>query len=136
MALKKEKIKELEERMEKLAIREEDLVEKFILGSGKGGQKINKTYSCVYLKHETSGIEIKCQKERSRQLNRYYARKMLCEKLEEIFDKRRSEKQQKIEKIRRQKRKRSKRAKEKMLENKRHHSQKKQQRLKPKQSRD
>jgi peptide chain release factor len=136
MALRKEKIKELEERMEQLAIREEDLVEKFILGSGKGGQKINKTYSCVYLKHEPSGIEIKCQKDRSRQLNRYYARKMLCEKLEEILDKKKSEKQQKIEKIRRQKRKRSKRAQEKMLEGKKHRSQKKQQRLKPKENHD
>jgi len=131
MAVKKDKIEELELRMAKLGIREEDLVEKFILGSGKGGQKINKTYSCVYLKHIPSEIEIKCQKDRSRELNRYYARKMLCEKLEEIIFREKSEKQQKIEKIRRQKRKRSKRAKEKMLEAKRQHSEKKQLRSKP-----
>lgn len=131
MAVKKDKIEELEERMEKLGIREEDLVEKFILGSGKGGQKINKTYSCVYLKHIPSDIEIKCQKDRSRELNRYYARKMLCEKLEEILFREKSEKRKQIEKIRRQKRKRSKRAKEKMLEEKRHRSEKKQFRSKP-----
>jgi len=131
MAVKKEKIAELELRMEKLGIKEDDLVEKFILGSGKGGQKINKTYSCVYLKHEPSGIEIKCQKERSRELNRYYARKMLCEKLEEIIFQEKSAKQKEIEKIRRQKRKRSKRAKQKMLEAKRQRSETKRLRSKP-----
>jgi len=131
MALKKDKIKELEQRMEKLGILEEDLVEKFILGSGKGGQKVNKTYSCVYLKHTPSDIEIKCQKDRSRELNRYYARKMLCEKVEEALFREKSEKQKQIEKIRRQKRKRSKRAKEKMLEEKRQRSEKKQLRSKP-----
>lgn len=132
MALKKEKIEELERRMEKLEITEDQLVEKFILGSGKGGQKVNKTSSCVYLKHKPSGIEIKCQQDRSRELNRYYARKMLCEKLEEMIFKEKSEKQKQIEKIRRQKRKRSKRAKEKMLDEKRRHSEKKQLRSKPK----
>jgi len=131
MAVKKEKIEELELRMAKLGIREDDLVEKFILGSGKGGQKINKTYSCVYLKHMPSGIETKCQRDRSRVMNRYYARKKLCEKLEELIFQEKSDKQQKIEKIRRQKRKRSKRAKEKMLDTKRQHSQKKQLRSKP-----
>jgi len=131
MALKKDKIQELEQRMEKLGIREDDIVEKFILGSGKGGQKINKTYSCVYLKHIPSEIEIKCQKDRSRELNRYYARKMLCEKIEEILFREKSEKRKQIEKVRRQKRKRSKRAKEKMLEDKRQRSEKKQLRSKP-----
>ena len=48
-----------------------------------GGQKINKTSSCVYLKHLPTGIEIKCQQGRSREMNRYYARKELCQRLEE-----------------------------------------------------
>lgn len=126
MSIKKEKLDELERRMQGLGILENDLLEKFILGSGSGGQKINKTASCVYIKHLPSGIEIKCQKDRSRALNRYYARQMLCEKLEEITLKDKSEKQQLIEKIRRQKRKRSVRAKSKMLDDKQKHGEKKQ----------
>jgi protein subunit release factor B len=91
----KEKIVELEKRMGELGIHEDDLIEKFILGSGPGGQKINKTSSCVYLKHIPTGIEIKCQKERSRELNRYRARKDLCIRIEEIYHKEKSEKIQK-----------------------------------------
>ena len=112
----------LADKMSKLGIREEDLIEKFILGSGSGGQKINKTSSCVYLKHLPTGIEVKCQRDRSRELNRLFARRELCDKIEELVLKEKSKKQQAIEKIRRQKRKRSKRAQEKILESKRHHS--------------
>ena len=112
-------------KMSSLNIEEEDLVEKFILGSGKGGQKIQKTYSCVYLKYAPMDIEIKCQKTRFREDNRYFARKELCEKVSEIIDRKKSEKIQKIEKIRRQKRKRSKRAQEKILEQKKKLSEKK-----------
>lgn len=111
---------ELAARMEKCGLREEDILEKFILGSGKGGQKINKTASCVYLKHLPSGIEVKCQEERSRDLNRLFARRLLCSKLEEQLFQKKSEKQQLFEKIRRQKRRRSRKQKEKMLEGKRH----------------
>lgn len=116
---------ELKIRMERLGIQESDLVEKFILGSGSGGQKINKTSSCVYLKHLSTGIEIKCQKTRSRELNRLYARRELCERLEERIFQEKSERQQKIEKIRRQKRKRSRRAQEKVLVSKKKLSEKK-----------
>jgi peptide chain release factor len=136
MSIRKEKQEELERRMKKLGIEESDLNEKFILGSGKGGQKVNKTSSCVYLKHAPSGIEVKYQQSRSRELNRYYARKLLCGKLEEIIYKEKSEKKKQIEKIRRQKRKRSKRAKEKMLDNKKKQSEKKQLRSKPSQQND
>lgn len=108
--------------MERLQIRESDLVEKFILGSGSGGQKINKTSSCVYLKHLPTGIEIKCQKGRSRELNRLYARRELCEKIEGRTLAEKSQRQQEVEKIRRQKRKRSKRAQEKVLAAKKHRS--------------
>jgi peptide chain release factor len=123
--IRKEKFEELRERMDQLGIKEEDLIEKFILGSGSGGQKINKTSSCVYLKHIPSGIEIKCQRERSRALNRYYARRELCSRIEEKIAYKKSERQQMIEKIRRQKRRRSRRSKEKMLEGKRQLSEKK-----------
>jgi protein subunit release factor B len=112
----------LVEEMKRLGIKEEDLVEKFILGSGKGGQKINKTSSCVYLKHLPTGIEIKCQRDRSRELNRFYARRELCEKIKELLFQEKSAKRQAIEKIRRQKRRRSKRAQEKILAAKKHRS--------------
>ncbi|MBS0624914.1 MAG: peptide chain release factor-like protein [Verrucomicrobia bacterium] len=125
MALSKEKIEELAVRMERLGVREEDLTEKFILGSGKGGQKINKTSSCVYLKHEPTGIEIKCQRDRSREMNRFFARRDLCDRIEEKIYQAKSQKQQEIEKIRRQKRRRSRKQKEKMLANKKHQSAKK-----------
>ena len=122
MALSKESWDQLIQWMNTLGIREQDLVEKFILGSGKGGQKINKTASCVYLKHIPSGIEVKCQWDRSRDLNRYHARKQLCTILEERLFKEKSERRQEIEKIRRQKRKRSKRAQEKVLQTKKFRS--------------
>jgi peptide chain release factor len=102
-------------KMEKLGVAEEDLLEKFIKGGGPGGQKINKTSSCVYLLHRPTGIEIKCQRTRSQALNRFYARRELCERLEERILGRESKRQQEIEKIRRQKRRRSRKQKERML---------------------
>lgn len=69
----------LAERMEALGILEEDLEERFVLGSGSGGQKINKTSSCVYLKHLPTGREVNCQETRSREKNREIARIRLCE---------------------------------------------------------
>lgn len=125
MAVSKEKQEELRQRMLGLGIREEDLIEKFILGSGSGGQKINKTSSCVYLHHLPSGIEIKCQRDRSREQNRFFARRDLCEKLESQILHLKTEKQKAMEKIRRQKQRRSRRQKEKMVEEKRGQSHKK-----------
>ncbi|MBK1830339.1 peptide chain release factor-like protein [Verrucomicrobiaceae bacterium R5-34] len=126
-----EKIAALEARMAGLGITDETLTEKFIQGSGSGGQKINKTASCVYLKHEPSGIEVKCQQQRSRELNRYIARRELCERLEEKRDGKKSARQQKMEKIRRQKRRRSRRAKNRMLDDKSKHANKKNMRKGP-----
>lgn len=121
----KKKEEALLKKMESLGIFEKDIVEKFIRSSGKGGQKVNKTSTCVYLKHLPTEIEVKCQRERYQAINRYLARKILADKIETMILGKRSEEQQRIEKIRRQKRKRSKRAKLKMLEEKRKHSQKK-----------
>ncbi len=121
----KEKWLQIQAKMEELSLFESDLIEKFILGSGKGGQKINKTSSCVYLKHIPTGIEIKCQKERSQEMNRFFARKELCNKVEEIIFQKKSEKQQEQEKIRRQKKRRSRKSKEKILVNKKNLSEKK-----------
>ena len=123
--IRKEKVDELHKRMNLLGIKEEELIEKFILGSGSGGQKINKTSSCVYLKHIPTGIEVKCQKDRSREMNRYYARKELCDRIEEKIENKKSERQQMIEKVRRQKRRRSRKSKEKMLAAKKQLSEKK-----------
>jgi peptide chain release factor len=121
-----EKEQALRERMQKLGIRDEDLVEKFVRSGGHGGQNVNKVATCVYLKHIPTGIEVKCQQERSQALNRFFARRLLADKLENQILGEQSAEQQRIEKIRRQKRKRSKRAKEKMLANKRAQSEKKQ----------
>lgn len=121
-----EKERALRQRMEKLGIQEKDIEEKFIRSSGRGGQNVNKVSTCVYLKHVPTRIEVKCQKERSQALNRFFARRILADKIEAMILGEESEKQQKIEKIRRQKRKRSRRAKIKMLEEKKKLSQKKQ----------
>ena len=126
-----EKQAALAERMAGLGIDEADLIEKFILGSGAGGQKINKTHSCVYLKHEPSGLEIKCQSSRSREMNRFLARRELCETFEEIRLGRASARRQAIEKARRQKRRRSRRSKQRSIADKRQLSQKKQLRRPP-----
>ncbi len=101
--------------MESLNLHEEEIEESFIRSSGKGGQHVNKTSTCVYLKHIPTGIEVKCQEERSQALNRYRARVILTNKIEQMVKGKESEEIQRIEKIRRQKRKRSQRAKEKML---------------------
>ncbi len=122
----KETKEKLDKRMLDLGVFENDLLEKFILGSGKGGQKINKTSSCVYLKHLPSGIEIKCQQDRSREMNRFFARRELCDRIESRLKGEESAQQQAIEKIRRQKRRRSKRAQAKLVEQKRHHGEIKQ----------
>ena len=123
-----EKEAALAERMKELGIRQEDLIEKFVRSGGHGGQNVNKVATCVYLKHVPTGIEVKCQRERSQALNRFVARRLLADKIENLIKGKESAEQQKIEKIRRQKRKRSKRAKEKMLADKHHQSQKKKER--------
>ncbi|NIM90849.1 MAG: peptide chain release factor-like protein [Candidatus Aminicenantes bacterium] len=128
MHVSKEKEEALRQRMESLGIFEKDIVEKFIRSSGRGGQKVNKTSTCVYLKHIPTNIEVKCQRERYQALNRFLARRILTDKIEKMILGKKSEEQQRIEKIRRQKRKRSKKAKLKILEEKSKHSQKKKER--------
>ena len=127
-SVSKHKQTALREKMQKLGIREEDIEEKFIRAKGKGGQKINKTSVCVYLKHKPTRIEVKCQAERSQALNRFLARRILANKIETRILGNLSEEKKRIEKIRRQKRRRSRRAKEKMLQLKKERGEKKQMR--------
>ncbi len=108
----------LKEKMRSLSVYEKDIKESFIRSGGRGGQNVNKTSTCVYLKHLPTEIEVKCRKGRSQALNRYYARLSLCGKIDTLIKGKKSAEQQRIEKIRRQKRKRSKRAKEKVLKEK------------------
>ena len=124
-SITKAKKEALSKKMHDLGIREKDIEERFIRSQGKGGQKVNKTSSCVYLKHRPSGIEIKCQKERSQTLNRFFARRLLANKIETLVLGGRSEEKKRIEKLKRQKRKRSKRAKEKVLKLKAQRAEKK-----------
>jgi protein subunit release factor B len=118
-------------RMLALGIREPELEEKFILGSGKGGQKVNKTSSCVYLRHCPTGLEVKCGRTRSREQNRFLARRELCDRLETRQRGEQSTRRQAIEKIRRQKRRRSRRQKERMLVGKHRQAHKKEFRRQP-----
>ena len=117
--------------MAALAIFEDDLVEKFIRGTGSGGQKVNKTSSCVFLQHPSTGIEVKVQRERSREMNRFLAREELCQRLEDAEARRTLARKQAREKKRRRNRRQSKRARARNVEKKRRHGQKKQNRKRP-----
>ena len=121
----------LAERFARLGIREEDIEESFVRSGGHGGQNVNKTATCVQLRHLPTGIEVKCQRERSQALNRHHARRILADKVDSLQRGAESEEQQRVEKLRRQKRKRSKRAKAKVLADKRLLSEKKRDRQPP-----
>ena len=115
----------LQKKIKKLGLCEGDFEEHFIRSGGAGGQNVNKVSSCVVMRHRPTGLEVKCQKERSQALNRFLAKRMLVEKIEAKVLGAQSERQKQVEKIRRQKRRRGRRAKEKMLESKKFHSHKK-----------
>ena len=118
-------------RMKALGIHEDDLIEKFILGSGSGGQKINKTSSCVYLKHIPTLTEVKCQRGRSREMNRFLARRELCDQIAEKIHNEKTARKREREKIRQQKKRRSRRLQKKILEEKRKRSETKSLRKQP-----
>ncbi len=82
MPVTPKKLEELAERMRHWGLTERDFNESFVRGSGKGGQKVNKTNNCVCLIHEASGIVVRCHREREREINRYLARRALCDELE------------------------------------------------------
>ena len=117
-----ETIEKIRSLMDEASVFEEDLEESFILGGGPGGQKTNKTSNVVRLEHGPSGLAVRCGETRSRETNRWLARRMLAELILEREQKRKSAARQQREKIRRQKRRRSRRQKQKMLADKHAHS--------------
>lgn len=112
----------LQKRMNALGLREEDLEERFIRGAGPGGQKINKTSSTVVITHLPTGMEVRCQRERSQLANRHWARVELCDRVESQRNAERLAKKQAREKKRRQNRPRPRGVKERILKGKRQRS--------------
>ena len=113
-----EKQQELQERMDLLGIREEDLEEQYVRSAGRGGQKLNKTSSCVSLVHRPTGISVKCGKSRSQALNRFLARRLLADKMEEASPHGGEGKDFFRDKIRKQKSRRRRRTKKKLRDEK------------------
>jgi len=126
-----EKEQALLARMRGLGLRDEDLDEHFVRSGGRGGQNVNKVATCVVLRHRPTGLLVKCQRERSQALNRYFARRELCERLEARQRGVALAAEAERARIRRQKRRRSRRAKEKMVAAKRVHAEKKAARRSP-----
>ena len=118
-------IEQVKALMAEASVYEDDLEESFILGGGPGGQKTNKTSNVVRLMHEPSGLMVRCGESRSRETNRWLARRMLAETILEREHVRKSAARQAKEKIRRQKRRRSRRQRQKLLDEKHAHSEKK-----------
>jgi protein subunit release factor B len=109
-AVSPEKNAWLKNKMSELNILEKDIIEKFVRSSGNGGQKVNKTASCVYLKHLLTGVEVKCMMDRSQSINRFLARRELAEKIERLMKGYESTTEKNIRKLRKQKIKRKKRS--------------------------
>ncbi|NOX34718.1 MAG: peptide chain release factor-like protein [Deltaproteobacteria bacterium] len=110
----KKKLLELEKRMETLGIKKTDIEEKFIKSSGRGGQKVNKSSSAVFLRHKKTSLSVKCGKARSQHLNRFLALRNLIEKIEVKMTGNVGKEEKRIEKIRKQKQRRKRKTKKKL----------------------
>ena len=120
-----EKESQLAQRMAALGVSEAEIEESFVRSGGHGGQNVNKTSTCVMLLHRPTGLQVKCQETRQQGLNRFLARRLLLDKIEERKKGYVAAQRSEMERIRRQKRKRSRRAKQRMLADKAHHAGKK-----------
>jgi protein subunit release factor B len=100
----------LRAQMQKAGLREEDLEEKFIRSGGPGGQNVNKTATCVYLKHRPTGLEVKVSRERAQGLNRFLARRQLLELFEVKVLGKTPAAEERAAKVRKQKQRRARRA--------------------------
>jgi protein subunit release factor B len=119
------RLDQLRERMTDLGIGADDVEEKFTHSSGPGGQNVNKTSTAVVLVHRPTGLQVRCEKERSQARNRISALELLLDKIEQQRQNALLEERALIERLRRQRRKRSRGAKERMLRDKARQSQKK-----------
>jgi protein subunit release factor B len=113
-----EKEAQLAARMSELGVRESDLEESFVRSAGHGGQNVNKTATCVMLRHKPTGMAVKCQETRHQGQNRLIARRLLLDKISERIQARRDEARSASEKVRRSNRPRSRGAKRRMLADK------------------
>jgi len=111
---------QIHERLARLGVRLEDVEERFVRGAGPGGQKINKTSSTVSLRHRPTGVEVRCQRERSQTANREIAWAELCEKLETRAQRAAAARQDEAEKDFRRTRQKSRTQKARMIASKRH----------------
>ena len=120
-----DKLAQLQQRMSALGVNEAEIEETFVRSGGAGGQKVNKSSSCVMLLHRPTGLRVKSQTTRHQAMNRFLARRLLLDKIERMRKGYVEAERAHIEKVRRQKRKRSSRAKQRMLADKARHSEKK-----------
>ncbi|KAF9069813.1 RF-1 domain-containing protein [Rhodocollybia butyracea] len=98
-------------------LREEDIEESFVRGSGPGGQSVNKTENNVQLLHKPTGFRVSCQETRSLSTNRMLARRLLVAKactLDALENPGLSKDELKRAKQRERERRRRKKAKKKM----------------------
>ena len=97
------KVAALRERIARLGIDLRLVEEQFTRGSGNGGQKINKTSNAVRLKYPPLDINVRCQRERKRSLNRFIALRELVDRIEFRISPQTSERLKEMDKIRRRK---------------------------------
>ena len=107
-------------RLAAVGCRSTDVEERFVLGAGRGGQKVQKTSSSVWLQHRPTGVEVRCQQERSQSANRLLAWEWLCAKLEARQRAQAARQQDEHERERRRGRQKSRHQKVRMIRAKQH----------------